>query len=83
MQKSFFQRWKGQGGGVYGGDDTMACCLNKRTHTPVHSSSTGVPYRRDIETGQQPQDPLFLFTAAAHYRSNENRVVNTVDDYLQ
>ena len=37
----------------------------------------------EIDTGQQPNDPLFLFASAARYHAGENRVVNTVDDYLQ
>eukprot|EP00959_Pyramimonas_sp_CCMP1952_P254048 5307299-Pyramimonas_sp.AAC.1 len=50
-------------------------------NTPIIALDIKSPFQ--IDTGQQPQDPLFLFTAAARYHSNENRVVNTIDDYLQ
>ena len=36
-----------------------------------------------VESGIQPVDPLFLFADAARYHAGQNRVVNTVDDYLQ
>jgi transposase InsO family protein len=36
-----------------------------------------------IDTGQQPLDPLFLFTSAASQHARSNQVINTLDDYLQ
>ena len=37
----------------------------------------------EIDTGQTPQDPLFLFQSAATHHAVGNRVSNTLDDYLQ
>ena len=48
--------------------------------SPIIALDNKSPFQ--IDTGQQPQDPLFLFSSAARYHSNENTVINTMDDYL-
>jgi hypothetical protein len=37
----------------------------------------------EIDTGQKPKDPLYLFQSAATHHAAGNRVINTLDDYLQ
>jgi hypothetical protein len=37
----------------------------------------------EVDTGQKPNDPLFLFRSAATHHAAGNRVINTLDDYLQ
>jgi hypothetical protein len=36
-----------------------------------------------LDTGQQPNDPLYLFNSAAAYHAAGNQVINSLDDYLQ
>ena len=36
-----------------------------------------------LDTGQQPNDPLYLFQSAATYHAAGNQVINSLDDYLQ
>jgi hypothetical protein len=37
----------------------------------------------DVDCGQRPGDPMFMFLAAANQHTNANRVINTLDDFLQ
>lgn len=48
---------------------------------PILALDNKSPFQ--IDTGQQPNDPLFLFGSAARFHARENRVINTVDDYMQ
>jgi len=40
-------------------------------------------HSNEVDTGQKPKDPLFLFQSATTHHAAGNRVINTLDDYLQ
>ena len=46
-----------------------------------HTSTGFSPF--ELDCGQRPSDPLFMFTAAANQHSHSNRVINTLEDFLQ
>ena len=45
-----------------------------------HDSTGFSPF--ELDCGQRPNDPLFMFTNAARQHTNSNRVINSLDDYL-
>ena len=46
-----------------------------------HESTGFSPF--ELDCGRQPNNPLFMFTAAARQHTNAERVINSLDDYLQ
>ena len=46
-----------------------------------HESTGFSPF--ELDCGQRPRDPLFMFTAAANQHTTSNRIINTLDDFLQ
>ena len=46
-----------------------------------HESTGFSPF--ELDCGRQPNNPLFMFTAAAMQHTNADRVVNSLDDFLQ
>ena len=46
-----------------------------------HESTGFSPF--ELDCGRCPNDPLFIFTSAAKQHSASDRVINTLDDYLQ
>ena len=46
-----------------------------------HQSTGFSPF--ELDCGRQPNSPLFMFTAAANKHSDSDRVINSLDDYLQ
>ena len=46
-----------------------------------HESTGFSPF--ELDCGQRPNDPMFMFTAAARAHTEGNRVINTLDDFLQ
>ena len=46
-----------------------------------HQSTGFSPF--ELDCGRQPNSPLFMFTAAASQHSASDRVINSLDDYLQ
>jgi hypothetical protein len=46
-----------------------------------HESTGFSPF--ELDCGQRPSDPMFMFLAAANQNSTPNRVVNTLEDFMQ
>ena len=51
-------------------------------NSSVHSATEFSPF--EIDTGQQPVEPMMLFSAAArHYARKGNRIIGKVEEYLK
>ena len=46
-----------------------------------HQSTGKSPF--ELDCGRLPNDPMFMFKNAAEHHSNQNRVINSLDDYLR